>query len=483
VLAGKYRVESMIGQGGMGYVFTAQHLELRHHVALKVLRQSALDSPEAVERFLREARAAARLQSEHVAKVSDVGRLDSGAPFMVMELLEGEDLSRVLEERAPLLIEEAVDYIVQACEALADAHRHGIVHRDLKPANIFVTSKLDGTPFVKVLDFGISKTKLGDAITDITSTDAIMGSPKYMSPEQMQDSRNVDPRSDVWSLGAILYESLTGHTAFDAPTIATLCVKILKDEVPSPRSHRPDLPPELEVVVLRCLEKDPQKRTPSVADLASELEPFASADTRSLIARIARGYRAPVSKRGETPPSNPSDGTLDASSSSVGGKVRRAARAASRDGSSTMSRRVGTYARPTVVAVLVAGLGVAAFVMLRSPARSASPAASASPAQVEALPPQPLPRIPPAALVTAGAEPVAPSPPSAAPAASGDGPPHAAHVASAVPARFAPSRPPPNIATSVSAVAPAAPASAAPRPTSPPSPTGGVNDSVLEDRR
>jgi len=480
VLAGKYRVESLIGEGGMGYVLAAEHIELGHRVALKVLRPSALESAEAVERFVREARAAARLQSEHIAKVSDIGRLDSGAPFMVMELLEGQDLAQLLDARTSLPIEEAVDYVVQACEALSDAHRHGIVHRDLKPANLFVTTKLDGTPFVKVLDFGISKTKLGDALRDITSTAAIIGSPKYMSPEQLQDSRNVDPRSDVWALGAILFEMLTGHVAFDAPTIATLCVKILQEEAPPLRVHRPELPVELEAVVLKCLKKEPRDRYESVADLASDLLPFAALDTRSLIARIARASRAGPPKVQDPPPSRPSsDVSLYGSSTSVR-RLReanlRSARTPSKDAAPTLAPTGKTaVGRLLVAAFVLTALGAVAFLVLRSPTRTALPVAPAAPIAPVAAPSPEVAQTPvvPARAVES-AEPAASATPSSAPSASETHAPRVPYVPAARPA---------TLPVAATTAAPSATPSAAPPPVKPPAASGGVNDSVLEDRR
>src|SRR5579859_1664764 len=194
LLAGKYRVERVLGVGGMGIVVAARHEQLEQRVAIKFVRDEALDNKEAVERFLREARAAVRLKSEHAAKVLDVGTLESGAPYMVMEFLEGSDLAAVLVERGPLPVEEAAEYVLQACEAVAEAHAAGIVHRDLKPQNLFLARTVGGAPRVKVLDFGVSKTLHGNPTTGggLTQTRLMLGSPLYMSPEQMRSSRDVD---------------------------------------------------------------------------------------------------------------------------------------------------------------------------------------------------------------------------------------------------------------------------------------------------
>jgi serine/threonine-protein kinase len=185
VLAGKYMVDQVLGQGGMGVVVAGRHVQLGNRVAIKFLLPGAAQHPEATARFLREARAAVQIQSEHVARVSDVGTLDNGAPYMVMEFLNGSDLGQVLAARgAPFAIEEGVSYLLQACEAIAEAHALGIVHRDLKPANLFLTQRADGSALVKVLDFGISKVMAGhDADASITATATVMGSPAYMSPE------------------------------------------------------------------------------------------------------------------------------------------------------------------------------------------------------------------------------------------------------------------------------------------------------------
>ena len=226
VLAGKCRVEKIIGQGGMGVVVEARHIALDERVALKFLLGEYAHHPEAATRFLREARAAVKIKSEHVARVSDVGTLDSGAPYMVMEFLDGSDLSKVLETRGTLPIDDAVDFLIQGCEAIAEAHSYGIVHRDLKPANLFLSKRPNGNLIVKVLDFGISKTA-ESAVDNLTKTTAAMGSALYMSPEQMQQTRGVDHRTDIYALGVALYELLAGKQPFYADTLPQLCAEVL----------------------------------------------------------------------------------------------------------------------------------------------------------------------------------------------------------------------------------------------------------------
>jgi len=273
-LAGKYKVEEVIGIGGMGVVVAARHMQLDQRVALKFLKHEAMQSEEAVERFIREAKNAVRLRSEHVAKVTDVGTLENGAPYMVMEYLEGADLSRVVQATGSITIEEAVAFVLQACEAIAEAHSLGIIHRDLKPQNLFVTRRVDGRPLVKVLDFGISKTLEQAGGLVLTRTSSIMGSPLYMSPEQMRSTKNVDQRSDLWALGVILYELLTGRVPFEAEAIPELCLKVVQDAPEPPKSLRPEIPEGLNTVVLKCLEKNPAQRFDNVAELAAALEPY-----------------------------------------------------------------------------------------------------------------------------------------------------------------------------------------------------------------
>jgi serine/threonine-protein kinase len=291
LVAGKYRIEQTLGRGGMGVVVAALHEQLGQRVALKFLTDNAYQQAEAVARFVREARAAVQIQSEHVARVMDVGTLESGAPYMVMEYLRGLDLKEVSTRRGPLPVSEAVDFVLQACDAVAEAHSLGIVHRDLKPSNLFLSERPDGSPLVKVLDFGISKAlHPGERNSQLqmTASAAIMGSPQYMSPEQIRSSKSVDARADVWALGTILHELLTGTPAYVADTVPGLLAMIVADPPPPQSPTRRDAPPELEAVILRCLEKDRERRFPSVSALARALERFASIETKPLVRRIAR---------------------------------------------------------------------------------------------------------------------------------------------------------------------------------------------------
>jgi len=289
VLAGKYRVERVLGQGGMGVVLAARHLQLDEPVAIKLMLGELGSNPEAVARFVREARAAARLQSAHVARVSDVGTLDDGRAYMVMEYLDGSDLAELLEKGGPLPVGDAVDYLLQAGEAIAEAHSLGIVHRDLKPSNLFLTRRRDRTPHIKVLDFGISKlvhSGLTPSRPSVTETSTMVGSPLYMSPEQMTSARDVDGRADIWALGVVLYELLVGVPPFVAETLPQICIMVLQSAAPKLRDHRADAPPELEAALQRCLAKQPSERFENMAALAVALRGLAGPYGRASVERI-----------------------------------------------------------------------------------------------------------------------------------------------------------------------------------------------------
>jgi len=277
LLAGKYRVERKIGEGGMGVVVVARHLELDELVAIKFLLPDAASNPEAVMRFSREARASVKIKSEHVARTLDVGKLDNGVAYMVMEYLQGTDLDVRLRESGSLPIEQAVDFTLQTCHALADAHAIGIIHRDVKPSNLFVVRKSDGNESIKMLDFGISKitgAAAGGTEMSMTRTQTLMGSPHYMAPEQMASSRNVGPSVDIWALGVTLYELISGQSPFDGDSITELCSQVLTQPPPRLCQWRQDVPQGLQAVVDHCLEKDPAKRYLDVAELAVALIPY-----------------------------------------------------------------------------------------------------------------------------------------------------------------------------------------------------------------
>lgn len=276
ILLGKYKIEKLLGMGAMGVVVLATHLDLKQRVAMKFMLPGKTPNPERHERFLREAQIASRLTTVHVARVIDVGTMpDGGAPYMVMEYLQGSDLSGVIAERGQLPIQEAAGYVLQVCEAVGEAHAAGIVHRDLKPANLFLTKTADGQACVKVLDFGVSK--LMDAGLQLTQDAMTLGSPLYMPPEQMSASKNVDARADIWALGVILYELIAGKTPFDAEQLPQLCTRVFTGEPTPLGQFRSDVPVGLEAVLLRCFEKKREDRWRNVAELAAALVPFAPA--------------------------------------------------------------------------------------------------------------------------------------------------------------------------------------------------------------
>ena len=294
ILAGKYRVDRILGQGGMGVVVQAMHMQLHQPVAMKFLLPEILGNHELVHRFLREAQAAVRLKNEHVARVIDVGTLETGAPFMVLEYLDGTDLAHM--PRHQLSPGVVVDLMLQACEALAEAHASGIIHRDVKPANFFITRRSDGSLLLKVLDFGISKAQFGTE-GNLTATQSVMGTPAYMSPEQMRSAKGVDARSDIWALGAVMYELLQGTQPFEADSFSAMCLKVAMDP------HGPltvPLPPGLDQVVYACLAKDPAQRFQNVAELAAALAPYAQTPTQAMVSvdRAARTLGRPTPQIG-----------------------------------------------------------------------------------------------------------------------------------------------------------------------------------------
>jgi eukaryotic-like serine/threonine-protein kinase len=415
VVLKKYRVERLLGIGAMGIVAEATHLALDQRVAIKFMLPGKDAGGEQYARFIREARASVRLTSPHVTRVFDVGALDSGAPYMVMELLHGRDLDAVLKQRGPLPFAEAAELILQACEALAEAHAIGIVHRDVKPSNLFLTKAKDGTPCVKVIDFGISKSTTESL--KLTQKEEILGSPSYMSPEQMRSS-DVDARSDVWALGATLYELVAGAPPFSAHGIQELCAKVWF-EPPTPLvTYRPDAPPAFAQVLAQCLEKDRERRWPSVAAFAAALAPHAPPRAAVYVGRVAFALGEQAEPARPTIELTPPPGARSGSVFSLGST----ARAVVAPVGATRPRR-GTAAAILGIAMGVLFLGAAGVVgwqIHREPVPAASassvPGAAASSAS---LPPAP-PRDAPAAMVTSIPAPDAGAPvePSAKPSVS-----------------------------------------------------------------
>jgi eukaryotic-like serine/threonine-protein kinase len=470
LLAGKYRVERVLGAGGMGVVVAARHIELDQLVAIKFVRDEAIASEDAVQRFLREARAAVKLKSEHVARVLDVGKLESGAPYMVMEYLEGSDLGKVLTDHGPSSVDAAADWILQACEAVAEAHAAGIVHRDLKPENLFLARSVGGGQKIKVLDFGVSKAMAGGAsgeMSGLTRTRAMLGSPLYMAPEQMRSSRDVDARADVWALGVVLFQLLTNRYPFEAETMPELCLRVVTEPPLSLASLRPDVPPGIVSVIERCLEKDATKRYANAAELASALEPFVLPASRVLAerARFAMGSGAHSVPRTIARPV-PSATMESASHGSTPGTSLGSTPGTSAPwGTDRVATPVPQSAKPprslrVPVGIAVAAIaGLAGFLVLGRGPASAGPAGSQAPAAAASdLPRAVAAPLPPVTSSTPDrpVAPVAPAEPSPAPPAT------AAMTANAAPGL------PSHAAPSASETLAVRPSAAVPKPAAPP---------------
>ncbi len=286
VVGGKYRIERLLGEGGMGVVFEAVHARLNQRVAIKMLLPEFLQVPELVGRFEREAKASAQLRHRNAVRVVDVDATNEGIPYMVMELLHGHDLETEIHSLGPLPIGQSVHYLVQACSAMGEAHGYGIVHRDLKPSNLFLSDESDGSVCVKVLDFGISKVQTAEDVS-ITATSTQMGTPLYMSPEQVRSAKSVDLRTDVWAIGVILYEMLSGQPPFSGSAVG-IGAAIVSDDPPSLRALRPEVPEELEAVVMRAMAKSPAKRFSSMQELIHALSPFSSQPAPDISQRSSR---------------------------------------------------------------------------------------------------------------------------------------------------------------------------------------------------
>jgi serine/threonine protein kinase len=461
-LAGKYRIERVLGKGGMGIVVKAMHLHLHQPVAVKFLLPEVARNRDLVARFLREAQSAVRLQSEHVARVLDVGTLPTGAPYMVLEYLDGSDLAHL--PRSHLSTGSIVDMILQACEALAEAHSVGIIHRDIKPANFFVARRRDGSVLLKILDFGISKAS-GPQQINLTATQGLMGTPAYMSPEQMKSASNVDPRSDIWSLGVVLYELLEGHLPYTADSFAMLYMKVTTEP---PRPFTARVPDALRDIALRCIERDPARRFRDVGELAKALAPFARSTTQAAVS-VERTSRITMPGGGagtmvtmmETAADTPT--TLGASVAVLAPPPPPA------------KRRWPWFAGAGAFAALVSFVIVMATRSggdspspepAAAPPSSPSPSPSPSPAAV----PAPSPAAVPAAAVPAPA-PVAVPAPAPAPAT--------------VPARAPASKPKPPVTPKPKQSPPTtAPGSAAPQPPPPtkPPPTKPSSPDILDPR-
>jgi serine/threonine-protein kinase len=386
IIAGRYRLEEVIGSGGMGVVVAAHHVELDERVAVKFLSPAALADPEATARFDREVRAAARLRNEHIARVYDAGKLPDGARYMVLEYLDGEDLAAKVRREGPLEPSVAVRYLLQACSAVLEAHGKGIIHRDIKPANLFVIGRPDGADVVKILDFGVMK-RIGGAQPSAdpqqTEPGTIIGTPFYTSPEQLRGSASVDGRTDIWALGATLYELLSATPPFPGKTYAQIIANVL-EAAPTPLVElRPNVPRNLANVVMRCLEKDPADRYQSVVDLAIALADTVELDSEQmgLLERIVR-HGLVSSPFASASVLNTPISMREASPSSVGTKPYLTTSATSR-----RVMLVGITTLVTAAAVVLLGLPWIPDFRASAPAKSTHSAftSSAEPSQTSLL--------------------------------------------------------------------------------------------------
>lgn len=376
VIAGKYRVEAVLGRGGMSVVYRATHLELDQPVAIKVLSAEALLLPEYVVRLKREARAVSRIRSGHVVRVHDIGELPGGGvPYLVMECLTGLDLAQVLARRGPFPVDLAVECMLQACEALAEAHAIGIIHRDLKPANLFLTEAVDGSPCVKVVDFGISRMSRRHGLSALTDPGTVLGTPSYMAPEQMEAAATVDARSDIWALGTILFELLTGKPPYTGESLPQIFMKIMRSKTPKASAVRAGVPSGIDAVIARCLEIDAPERFQTVADLAWALSSVGAPHARDSAARISRVFDRQSSESPEETPS----GTLR---STLSPPVLSAVDRRRRRGSASDTR----YAAAVIASAVLFG---AASVFGVLAARGAASASAAPPTTQEQVVPGP----------------------------------------------------------------------------------------------
>ncbi len=395
-VAGKYRLLRVLGEGGMGIVFAAEHLRLRQPIAIKLLNPDLIGVDEIVQRFDREARAAATLRSRHVVKVTDVEQTIEGLPYMVMELLEGADLESERARRGRLPYAEVVDYVLQACAALAEAHDAGIVHRDLKPGNLFLAHEDGERPIVKVLDFGISKFLKGED-AKLTSAGAIMGTALYMSPEQIRGDASIDARSDIWALGVILYELIGGDPPWMGPTTRVAAAIVSE---PAPKlTERAALPEPLAKTIHAMLEKNAADRPQTIADVVFALAPFAppgsiGAEVVEQVARRSQRHLGANVQRGASSPNLVAHGSAsigDASTAKtfqMNGPTRsapeRSTMAATTTSATTSARPRALWgARAAFCALALTGVGLM-FVARAKPPASNGSSLSASPAVVTA---------------------------------------------------------------------------------------------------
>ncbi|WP_437758139.1 serine/threonine-protein kinase [Sorangium sp. So ce1389] len=509
VLAGKYRVEQIVGAGAMGTIVAAWHLELDQRVAMKFLHSPGAEGGDPTERFRREARALARIKSEHVARVLDVGSLPGNMPYMVMEFLEGNNLADEIRARGPLPPMEAVGYVLEAIEAMAEAHAAGIVHRDLKPANLFLARRPDGGRILKVLDFGISKALLGITRDELslTKTATLLGSPLYMSPEQVRSARDVDARADIWSLGVIIYEMLTGRTPYNGDSVPQLFSALLYETPLTIAQIRSDIPRELDAAVMHCLGKERDQRWRNVGDLGVALVGFGPPGAQVHVERARRVLGLPDAGLPSLSRVSVLPGATGGGAQAAGGRLSMQSVP-----SSMPSMPQGAFMPPGAPAPATTtaetgptvnswsntglppragrkgaliGLAVAATATLAGVSLALVLFLRAGPAPDGGQPPSPAAALPPAGAAQEPAREAAPAATSAAaPEAAAPSAP-AASSAPAPPAASSAPTPPPAASSAPAplAVKPAAPASAAPRPAERPQAGSGARQQPRQDNQ
>jgi serine/threonine protein kinase len=387
--AQKYVIDRELGEGGAGIVFCARHRELGEYRAIKFLHAEKGDQ-EAIVRFKREACAASKVKGDHVVRILDVMTTQGGVPYVVMEYLKGSDLERMLlESDSPLPVRDAVDFVIQACEALAQCHSVGIVHRDLKPSNLFYTEDVDQLPLIKVLDFGISKVQSStNDHQPLTARNTLMGSPAYMSPEQFATPGSVDHRADIWALGVILYELVTGKRPFDVGQSPYTAFEAVKYHTPPAIEQlRRDAPRALAPIVFRCLEKAPAARFQNVGDLATALLTLAPEHCKATVARIVRIIDASIPA--EAAPAIPLSGRP-----SSGGAITMSLRNAQ---SQAGSRKLLGGALGVATGLL------AVMAMVRKPATETTSTSVTRPSSGPSAAQSPTPSAPPASTASSGA--------------------------------------------------------------------------------
>jgi serine/threonine-protein kinase len=406
VLDGKYRLARELASGAMGRLVEAEHLLLERPVAIKLV--SSTPDARSRRRMMQEARAAQQLSSEHVVRVFDVG-LVGDSPYIVMELLVGSDLGMLVAERGPLPIMDAVDYVLQACVGMAEAHAAGIIHRDLKPSNLFLSRTAAGATLIKIVDFGISKVgepaRLEDATGERTADGSLLGSPYYMSPEQLRNPTRVDARTDVWALAVTLFQLLSGAYPFEGETVNEVSAAIFTEPPRDLGALRAEVPEELRKVIARALAKRPEERTASMVAFAAELAPFASDVGRMAAERLA-------ARPTPTPPVEHAramahSGELSATDPALGTTLPALSSDKPPDAGATLGE-AGQRRRSKAKWLLAATGGIVAAALLALWYQSLTPAplAHSTASATQAVPPAPPPE--PARAPQASAAPVPP---------------------------------------------------------------------------